>query len=213
MLIHLPNPAKRASHIVFLATLGTVLGIGGCGNQGQTTAPPSPDGTPAPQPTESADPIAHVYKCGERPGTLPASQGPLTLRLTAVRRDHDGAPVADYTITSAIAAQITNPADTRPFRLLILEHGIIVGGQNPERPLAFGAYAMVPAQINPARPSNGTVKLYVSQPCPGHTWQELGKKSSAGQALLIAMPYLTDQKNQRKHILTARLSATAPLPS
>ncbi|WP_345435049.1 hypothetical protein [Actinoallomurus vinaceus] len=130
-----------------------------------------------------------------------------------MRRDRDGAPVADYTITSRKAADITNPADTRPFRLLILQQGVIVGGQNPKRPLAFGAYAMVPAQISPARPAHGTVKLYVSQPCSGHTWQELGRKESAAQALLIAMPVLTDQKDQRKHILTAQMSATAPMPS
>jgi hypothetical protein len=154
----MPNAAKRASHIVFLATLGAALCVGGCREQGHATAQPSPGGTPARQPTESADPIAHVYKCGERPGTLPAAQGPLTLRLTAVRRDGDGAPVADYTITSGTAAQITNPADTRPFRLLILQHGVVVGGQNPKRPLAFGAFAMVPAQIGPARPGPFTAR-------------------------------------------------------
>jgi hypothetical protein len=57
------------------------------------------------------------------------------------------------------------------------------------------------------------VKLYVSHPCPGHTWQELSGTKSAAQALLIAMPVLNDQRDQRKHILTARMSATAPMPS
>jgi hypothetical protein len=145
-------------------------------------------------------------------GFLAVLQGPLTLRLTAVRADRNGAPVADYTITSAVAASITDPSDTRPFRLLILDHGTVVGGQNPSPPLEFNAMFVVPAKISPTRPTRGTVPLTVPHPCPGRTWKELGEKGSGVKAVLVAMPRLTKYQNHRfGHILTARLSATARL--
>ncbi|WP_344269268.1 hypothetical protein [Actinomadura napierensis] len=208
MLLHLPAlSVKRVSGLGFLVVFGVTLCLGGCG-QGRSTAVPSPGGTVVPLP----DPISHVYKCGERPALSPSSQGPLTLRLAAVRADRKGAPVVDYTITSAMAANITNPSDTRLFRLLILDHGIVVGGQNPSVQLQFNLMFVGPAKISPARPTHGTVDLYVPHPCPGRTWQELGEKGSPVKAVLVAMPRLTTYVNHRnRNILTARLSATAPL--
>jgi hypothetical protein len=201
--------ARRNRHSLgVLAVFGAALCLGGCGGQGHSSAAPSPGGTVAPLP----DPISHVYKCGERPALSPSSQGPLTLRLAAVRADRKGAPVVDYTITSAMATNITAPSDTRPFRLLILDHGTVVGGQNPSVPLEFNAMAVVPAKISPTRPSRGTVTLAVPHPCPGRTWKELGEKGSGVKAVLVAMPRLTTYQNHRfRHVLTARLSATAPL--
>ncbi|MFB4300825.1 hypothetical protein [Actinomadura sp. NTSP31] len=120
--------------------------------------------------------------------------------------------MVDYTITSAMAANITAPSDTRPFRLLILDHGTVVGGQNPSVPLDFNLKLVVPAKIGPARPTHGTVTLYVPHPCPGRTWKELGEEGSGVKAALVAMPRLTIFQNHRfRNILTARLSAAAPL--
>ncbi|MBO2458741.1 hypothetical protein [Actinomadura violacea] len=120
--------------------------------------------------------------------------------------------MVDYTITSAMAARITAPSDTRPFRLLILDHGIVVGGQNPSVPLGFNARFVVPVEIGPARPTHGTVDLYVARPCPGHSWRELKKKGSGAKVALFAMPRLTAFQDHRlRNILTARLSASAPL--
>ncbi|QKG21937.1 hypothetical protein ACTIVE_3575 [Actinomadura verrucosospora] len=184
-----------------MAVFGAALCLGGCGKWKHSSAP-------------SPDPISHVYRCGERPALSPSSQGPLTLRLTAVRAGHDGAPVVDYTIASAMAARITAPSDTRPFRLLILDHGIVVGGQNPSLPLAFGLNFVAPVEIGPARPVHGTVDLYVARPCPGHSWRELKKKGSDAKAALFAMPHLSAYQDHRlRNILTARLSASAPLSS
>jgi hypothetical protein len=151
-----------------------------------------------------------TYTCGgtiapETTSDQSADRVQLSVRSTGPGAG--GAPTAQVTVTSQHSTYTRTVWWTDAQRLLVLQNGKIVAGQDlPAAPLAattatprLTPHDVAATPVDPSHPYRYSVAIPVEQNCPGHSWQQIWQNPAGYQLVFVASQWQFETSPSPRH--------------
>jgi hypothetical protein len=149
-----------------------------------------------PPATSGAAPGLPRHTCGAR---IPAStgRGAVTVRISDVRADPDGAPQVSYAVDATAPAVLSGGP-----LVLVLKDGRVVAGQDPSGPAS--EYTTNPVTITPDRPHHARLAPVPGRPCAGTAWSSVWKGGYEVAVVLVTQQTVPSGTRGPDSLIVAR---------
>lgn len=217
-LVHQVRVRRRRRTVTAFTSVGATFAVAGAlavalsANPGAHTSPPL-----APRPTPTATSRSPQFTIQQRTYTCGGTIAPATtsdqsadrvqLSLRSTGPGTAGAPTAQVTVTSQHPTYTRTVWWTDAQRLLVLQNGKIVAGQDlPAAPLSsptatphITAHDIASTPVDPSHPYRYSLAIPPEQICPGHGWQQIWEHPSDYQLVLVASQWQFETSPSPRH--------------